>query len=263
MPVKVDFDAELIAIIEGKIAEEPSELDGRKWATFIGQEDLAVQLGVVRETLSKRLAKPPFKRRVQRTKGVAYTFLRIAKADDAPDSPEEIERQKLNAIAKRMRIVWLKKIGEYPNQQQAGRIWGFAKDLTAFLADFPYVDPVEVFKHALNDWPDAATAIKLAAMAVPGRKLMHFDLPETGHICRFWKAVLHAYVMRLQWDGKVLNGDINATAAILQATEFDPIPEDVPYLDPEHTADLMAKKAAKNAAKQAAKAAQAKAAPTG
>ncbi len=66
MPAKIDFDADLIMLGEDKIAKEPLEIYGRKWAEIVGQDGLAAQFGVVTKTLSRRLAKPPFKRRVKR-----------------------------------------------------------------------------------------------------------------------------------------------------------------------------------------------------
>jgi hypothetical protein len=250
MPAKKDFDAELIKLIEDEIATDPFELDGRKWARIIGQDGLAAHLGVSTKTLARRLAKPPFKRRVKRIEGEANTLLRIREADEPDDTPEEKKRIKANADRKAMGFAWKVKTGKWPDYHQANLLWGFALDLAAF----PEVEPVEVFKFALKDWQFVASAIKLAALATPEWKVRFLDYPEIGHMRRFWKAVLHAYVSRLQSDGKIPEGKINDFAAILRETDFEPIPDDVPYPDEEHVAALMAKKAEKIAAKKAKKA---------
>ena len=249
MPAKKNFDAELINLIEDDIATDPFELDGRKWAKIIGQDGLAAQLGVSTKTLARRLADPPFKRRVKIINGERRTLLRILAPGEPEFTPDELKGKKANADSKAMKAAWKAKTGKTPTDYQARLLWGFALDLAAF----PDVEPVEVFKYALKDWQVVASAIKQAALATPGWKARFLDYPEVGHIRRFWKSVLHAHVSRLQSDGKIPKGKLNTFAAILQATDFEPIPDDVPYPDEEYVATLMTKKAEKIAAKKAEK----------
>lgn len=142
------FDAKLIKLIEDEIAKDPFELDGHKWAVVIGQDGLADHLGVATKTLSRRLADPPFKRRVKRINGEACTLLRIRAADEPDDTPEELKRAKANEDRKSMSFAWKTKTGKWPDYKQATRLWGFARDLAAF----PDMEPVDVFKFALKSW---------------------------------------------------------------------------------------------------------------
>ena len=253
MPAKKSFDAALIKIIEDEIAKDPFELYGQKWAVVAGdgQAGLANHLGVSTSVLKRRLKGPPFKRRAKIIKGERCTLLRIREPGEPAFTAEEQRDKKANEDRKAMIDVWQAKTKKKPTYDQGALMWGFARD----LADFPGVDPVEVFSSSLNYWPHTASAIKLAAEATPGWKARFLDFPEIGHIRRFYKAVINAYVSRLMEAGKVPADKLTAFAAILQATDFEPIPDDVPFYEEEHVSALMTKKAEKIAAKKAAKSA--------
>lgn len=251
MPAKVDFYVPtLIKAIEDEIATDPVDFLGQTWALLgDGQDSLAEELGVVTKTLQRRLALPPFKRRAKIIDGKRCTLLRVRAPGELEFTPEELTYDKAGADSKAMKATWKAKTGKSPNDDKARLLFGFALDLAAF----PDVEPVEVFKYALKDWQFVMTAIKQRALATPGWKARFLDFPEIFHIRFFWKAVLHAYVMRLQWDGKIPEGKHNAFAAILLATDFEPIQDDVPYPNPDHVATLMTEKSKKIAAKKAAK----------
>lgn len=253
MPAKKSFDAALIKIIEDEIAKDPFELYGQKWAVVAGdgQAGLANHLGVSTSVLKRRLKGPPFKRRAKIIKGERCTLLRIREPGEPAFTAEEQRDKKANEDRKAMIDVWQAKTKKKPTYDQGALMWGFARD----LADFPGVDPVEVFSSSLNYWPHTASAIKLAAEATPGWKARFLDFPEIGYIRRFYKAVINAYVSRLMEAGKVPADKLTAFAAILQATDFEPIPDDVPFYEEEHVSALMTKKAEKIAAKKAAKSA--------
>jgi len=254
MPAKIDFYVStLIEAIEDEVATEPFPFLGQTWALLgDGQAKLAEDLGVELKTLQRRLKLPPFKTRAKvDAEGKRCTLLRIRKPGEPAFTSEELKHDKASADSKAMKAVWKAKFDKSPTGLNAQYLYGFADALAAF----PDVDRVEVFKYALKEWQFVMTAIKQAALAnpKPGWNVRYYDFPNIFYIRHFWKAVLHAYVMKLQEEGTILNGKLSATAAILQATEFDLIPDDVPYPDPDDVAELMTEKAEKISAKKAKK----------
>ena len=109
--------------------------------------------------------------------------------------------------AKRVMItIWNKQIGKKVTYHEGRCLWGMTGDIMKMLAhvglpaDLGGELAIAVFKYALADWTNVASALKLAAEARPGYKPRYYEFPSITHIRSFWKEAVHAYVSHLQLD---------------------------------------------------------------
>jgi hypothetical protein len=203
---------ELVSLVEKLIAEEPFEADGFKWAAR-PQSFYCEALGISGATLRRIVAKPPFTRRVKLVKGIQTSLLMIG------DPPKDATyyRIKLAGIwknspwhdlppGKHKETETKPKASRAVSMHEGACLWGFADELTKFMSD-NFEAPegqlggelaVAVFKHALADWQQIMSAIKLAMEARPGYKPKFYDYPSIPIIRNFWKASVYAYVEAVQ-----------------------------------------------------------------
>jgi hypothetical protein len=204
---KVSPDA-LAALVDKAEAEDKYEAHGVTWARR-PQSFYAGELGVSLPTISKRIAEGSFVKLVKSVEGGGtITLLRTG---DAP--PCLTYNHAKNVMIK----IWdaaQNKIdnpeGKFVVNQEGGRcLWGFAKDVhenigakLGWSAETSRELAVATFKYAIANWPDVASAIKLAAESLPKYKPRFYDHPCLSAMCHFSEAAVYAYVQHLQYDHK-------------------------------------------------------------
>ena len=173
----------LIALVQDQIVNHPHGADGFTWAAQ-PQPFYCDKLSIVGMTLRRHISKPPFVRKSKLIDGKKICLLRIGEA--APKGPHE--------YALIMRGIWKNKTGmQTPTDDDGIKQWEHMKKcLWGFAKDVPGEWGVQVFKYALDNWQEAAAAIKIAAEATPGYKSRFYDMPCIPVIRHFHKAVVNA-----------------------------------------------------------------------
>jgi hypothetical protein len=201
---------ELVLLVEKIITEDPHAAFGFKWAAR-PQSFYSEALGVSDRTVRNLIGKPPFVRKnamvgegpivingSHQTSGPKKVCL--VRIGEAP--PKDVADE-----AKRVMItLWNKQMGKQVTQHEGRCLWGMAGDIMKLLADVGLPTDlarelsIAVFKHALSNWPDMASALKLAAEARPGYQPRYYDFPSITVIRSFWRAAVYAYVSHLQME---------------------------------------------------------------
>jgi hypothetical protein len=200
----------LASLVNKLIAEEPCEKFGFAWAAR-HQSYYAEALGVSDRTVRSLITKPPFVSKealvgegpikINGSKQVSGPRkLCLVRIGEAP--PKDVADE-----AKRVMItIWNKQMAKQVTYHEGRCLWGMTGDIMKLLvdvglpADLGGELAIAVFKHALADWPNVASAAKLAAEARPGYKPRYYEFPCITHLRSFWKAAVHAYVSHLQFD---------------------------------------------------------------
>jgi hypothetical protein len=233
MPKKKLSDQPLIALVEKLIAEEPYEFRGYLWAAQ-AQSAYCKAAGLSKWTFLDRIQKPPFVRRRTTIEGKQVCLLRLGEAP--PKDEDDYKRIMLSmwrdwrdehgllygitaqgaaaadaANAAAEKGLDAKEAADKASATVAAKerkegqcLWGLAKDVMALSATLGLSKDVEerliarAFKYALTDWPAVASMIKMEAYGQPNGKPRYFGYPSITVIRRFWKAIVHAYVMHWQ-----------------------------------------------------------------
>jgi hypothetical protein len=226
---------ELIALIEDLVSKDPFTFEGHAWAAR-PQSFWCEQIHVSTKTLGRYITEPPIVRRRKVVEGKLMSLLRIG----------EPPPKDANEYARILRGVWRNKTGMDAPADDEGRqqwehwkrcLWGYVKDVMANPAVQAFTDEpgelaVAAFKHALDCWQMVAAGIKIAAEARPNYKPRFWDYPNIPIIRSFHTTVVHAYVMKLMEDNKIAGNELNAAAALLNATDpFEGHPGDDTTLD--------------------------------
>jgi hypothetical protein len=198
----------LVLLVEELMAKEPHEAFGLTWAAR-HQSYYCEKLNTCPATIRKLIAKPPFVRKqaqvgtgkivINGTKQISgpkkLTLLRIGEAP-----PKDVADE-----AKRVMIkFWNKEIGKKVKYHEGQCLWGMTGDVMELLAavglpaELGGELAIAVFKHALADWHQVASAIKWAMQARPGYKPRFYDFPCIPVIRSFYLAAVHAYACHLQ-----------------------------------------------------------------
>ena len=200
----------LASLVEKLVASEPHEAFGFTWAAR-HQSYYAGALGVSDRTVRSLIGKTPFvtKNAMVGTGPIKINGshqiagprkLCLVRIGEAPpkDAADEAKRV--------MITIWNKAMGKPVTYHEGRCLWGMAGDMMKMLATFGLPADlggelaIAVFKHALADWPNVASAAKLAAEARPGYKPRYYEFPCITHLRSFWKAAVHAYMSHLQFD---------------------------------------------------------------
>jgi hypothetical protein len=200
----------LASLVEKLVASEPHEAFGFTWAAR-HQSYYAEALGVSDRTVRSLIGKPPFVTKngmvgtgpikINGSKQISGPKkLCLVRIGEAP--PKDLADE-----AKRVMItLWNKQMAKQVTYHEGRCLWGMTGDIMKELevvgltADRGGELAIAVFKHALANWPDVASAAKLAAEARPGYKTRYYEFPCITHIRSFWRASLYAYVSHLQFD---------------------------------------------------------------
>lgn len=192
----------MVSLVEELIVKEPHEAFGFVWAAK-RQDYYCEKLNTCPATIRTLIAKPPFVRRQAKVvKQVGdpkkLTLLRIGEAP-----PKDVADE-----AKRVMItIWNKAMERKVTWREGQCLWGMAGDMMKLLAavglpaELGGELAIAVFKHALADWQQVATAIKFAMQARPGYKPRFYEFPCIPVIRSFWPAAVNSYGCHLQDQG--------------------------------------------------------------
>ena len=106
--------------------------------------------------------------------------------------------------AKRVMItIWNKAMGKPVTEHEGRCLWGMTGDMMKLLAavglpaELGGELAIAVFKFALADWQQVASALKLAMQSQPDCTPRFYEYPSITVIRRFWKAAVYAYVQAI------------------------------------------------------------------